>query len=239
MQTSSNARPKRWTLQGFRDGVVMTLPLLPGVFAFGMAFGTVAARKGFSLFDTLAMNGIVYAGTAQFVVIEGWPQELNAVAIAGAAMVTAMVCLRFVLIGASLRPWLGGSSAAKIYPSFFLLTDTNWVISMRYRAQGGDDPNFLVGSGAITWIVWVLSAAPGYWLGASIADPHRYGLDLVMPVFFVALMVPLWRGWRLAMGWLVAAVAAAAAHRYLGGWWYVPIGAIAGSVTGGWLSERE
>ena len=39
-----------WTVAGFRAGVVATLPLMPGMFAFGMAFGTVAARKGFSLF---------------------------------------------------------------------------------------------------------------------------------------------------------------------------------------------
>ena len=38
-----------WTFVAFREGVNATLPLTPGLFAFGMAFGTVAARQGFSL----------------------------------------------------------------------------------------------------------------------------------------------------------------------------------------------
>jgi predicted branched-subunit amino acid permease len=154
-------------------------------------------------------------------------------------MVVGMVCLRLLLIGASLRPWLGGASPAKIYPTLYLLTDSSWIVALRYRAQGGADPNFLVGSGVVTWITWVLSAAPGYWLGASLADPQRYGLDLVMPVFFVAMMVPIWRGLRAAIGWLVAAIVSLIAYRYLGGWWYVPLGAIAGSVTGGLINVRK
>lgn len=239
MTSSLNAPAGRWTWQAFRDGVVMTLPVLPGIIVFGMAFGTVAARKGFSLFDTLAMTGTVYAGMAQFVVLEVWPSEFTPAAMAAVAMIAGMVCLRYVLIGASLRPWLGGATPERIYPALYLLTDTNWLLSMRYRAQGGADPNFLVGSGAVTWFAWTLSALPGYLLGASIGDPQRYGLDLVMPVFFVALMVPLWRGWRLAIGWLVAAVAALATHHYLGGWWYIPVGAVAGSVVGGLLDERK
>jgi predicted branched-subunit amino acid permease len=40
-----------WTLDGFREGVLTTLPLMPGLCAFGLAFGTVAACQGFSLFD--------------------------------------------------------------------------------------------------------------------------------------------------------------------------------------------
>ena len=40
-----------WTFGAFREGAVATFPLMPGLFAFGMAFGTVAARKGFSLLD--------------------------------------------------------------------------------------------------------------------------------------------------------------------------------------------
>jgi predicted branched-subunit amino acid permease len=32
--------------------------------------------------------------------------------------------------------------------------------------------------------------------GALVSDPRRYGLDLVMPIFFAAMIVPLWRGGR-------------------------------------------
>ena len=59
------------------------LPLLPGVFAFGMGFGTLAAGKGFSLIDTFAMSATVFAGMAQYIVLDTWPDQLTLAAIAG------------------------------------------------------------------------------------------------------------------------------------------------------------
>ena len=182
MSTQSPHTPApRWTLEAFRLGAVGMLPLLPGLFAFGMAFGTVAARKGFTLFETVLMSATVFAGMSQVIVVESWPERLTLPAIASAALVAGMVGMRFLLIGASLRPWLGTSSALKVYPTLYLLTEPNWLLSMRYRADGGGDPAFLLGSGVIVWIFWVAAAAPGYWLGAAVADPTVYGLDLVMP----------------------------------------------------------
>jgi predicted branched-subunit amino acid permease len=229
----------RWTFDGFRLGAVATLPLMPGLFAFGMAFGTVAARKGFTLLETLAMSATVFAGMAQMITIEAWPERLTLAAIAGAALITGMVCMRFLLIGASLRPWLGGEPPAKVYPMLYLLTETNWLLSTRYRAEGGSDPAFLLGSGVMVWLGWLASAAPGYWLGASLGDPHRFALDLVMPVFFTAMLVPLWRGYRRAAGWIVGGVVAIAVDHLFGGWWYVLAGALAGSIVGGLVDDRE
>src|SRR5882757_4430474 len=111
--TSQSEHPPRWTLEGFRLGAWAILPLMPGLFAFGLAFGTVAARKGFSLLDALMMSGTVYAGVAQLIVLETWPEKLTLPVIGGIVLVTALICSRFLLIGASLRPWLGSQPAAK------------------------------------------------------------------------------------------------------------------------------
>jgi 4-azaleucine resistance transporter AzlC len=227
----------RWTLEAFRLGAVGMLPLLPGLFAFGMAFGTVAARKGFTLFETLLMSATVFAGMSQIIVLESWPERLTLSAIAATALVTGMVSMRFLLIGASLRPWLGTSSSFKVYPTLYLLTEPNWLLSMRYRTNGGTDPAFLLGSGVMVWIFWVLAAAPGYWLGASVADPKIYGLDLVMPAFFTAMLVSLWRGPRRSIAWIVAGAVAVASDMLLGGFWFVLTGAIAGSVAGGLIDD--
>jgi len=153
MTASSEQPPPRWTLEGFRLGAWTILPLMPGLFAFGMAFGTVAARKGFSLIDAVIMSGTVYAGVAQLIVLESWPQRLTLPAIAATVAVTALISSRFLLIGASLRPWLGSQLPAKIYPALFLLTEPNWLMSMRYLAYGGSDPAYFLGGGAVIYCV--------------------------------------------------------------------------------------
>ena len=231
--------PPRWTLEGFRLGAWDILPLMPGLFAFGMAFGTVAARKGFSLLDALAMSGTVYAGVAQLVVVESWPERLTPSAMAATAMITALISSRFLLIGASLRPWLGAQPAAKIYPTLFLLVEPNWLIAMRYRANGGSDPAYFLGAGVVIYCIWELSTAAGYWLGASITDPRTFGLDLVMPAFFTAMLISMWRGTRRSIGTIVGAAVALATYQLLGGFWYVVTGALAGSIAGGFIDDPQ
>jgi predicted branched-subunit amino acid permease len=232
-----NPPPSHWTFTAFRHGALLMIPLLPGLAAFSMAFGTVAARKGFSLADTLLMTGTVFAGMAQMIVMENWPERLTAAAILGTVTVTALVNLRFLLIGATLRPWLGNEPAHKVYPMLYLLTEPNWLLSMRYRADGGSDPCFLLGSGVTIYVVWVLSAIPGYWLGASVGDPRAFGLDLIVPAFFVAMLVPLSRGKRGTVGWAVGGAVAIAADQLVGGFWYLIAGALAGAIAGGLIDD--
>ena len=238
MPTDQKHPAPRWTFEAFRQGAVGMLPLLPGLFAFGMAFGTVAARKGLTLFETLVMNATVFAGMAQIIVMESWPERLTLSAIAAIVLITAMVCMRFLLIGASLRPWLGGDPPARVYPTLYLLTEPNWLLSMRYRADGGSDPAFLLGSGVMVWVAWVLAAVPGYLLGASVADPQRFGLDLIMPAFFTAMLVPLWRGPRRAIAWLIAGAVASVTDLVVGGVWFVFTGSVAGAVAGGLIADE-
>lgn len=227
---------QHWTFAAFREGVIATLPLMPGLFAFGMAFGTVAARKGFSLFDAVIMSGLVFAGVAQIIVVDAWPAQLTAATIFAAAAATFVICSRFILIGASMRPLLSRLPATQVYPFLHFLVEPPWLLSMRYQREGGNDPGFVLGSAATCWVIWVTSAAPGFWLGSA-ADPQRFGLDMVMPAFFTAMMVSLWQGPRKSIGWIVAGAVAVVSDIAFGGFWYVVLGALAGSIVGGLSDE--
>ncbi len=228
-----------WTLAGFRLGAWAVLPLTPGVFAFSIAFGTVAARKGLTLIDAFLMSATVCAGMAQIVVVESLPDRLTLPAIAAMALIAGVICMRFLVIGASLRPWLGALPAHKIYPALYLLTEPNWILSVRYRAEGGNDAAYFAGAGVMVWLVWMLGTLPGYWIGASVPDPQRYGLDLIIPAFFSAMLVRLWRGPRRASGWLVGAAVAVAVDQWVGVSWSVLAGALAGMAAEGLRDDRE
>lgn len=237
--TPQSENPSAWTLEGFRQGAFQILPLMPGLFAFGLAFGTVAARKGFTLADALLMSGTVYAGVAQLVALETWPDKLTLPVIGGIVFVTALISSRFLLIGASLRPWLGSQPASKIYPTLFLLVEPNWLMSMRYRTTGGGDPAYLLGSGVVIYFIWIGATAFGHALGTSIGDPHAFGIDMVMPAFFVAMLISMWRGFRRSSGMLIGGGVAIAIDFLFGGVWYLIVGALAGSIAGGFINDPE
>lgn len=234
---SKSAAMPHWSLDGFALGVRLALPLLPGMIAFALAVGTTAARKGFTLVESLMMNGIVYAGASQMVAMEIWPDRLTAASIAALALVTATVNARMLLMGAALRPWFGPLPAWQTYPLMYLTTDPGWLISMRYRAGGGNDAAIFLGSGVIIWLTWMASTTAGYLLGAVIANPRALGLDLVMPVFFAAMLLPLWSGKRRGVGWAVAAAVALAVDALGFGWWFIVAGALAGAVVEGFADE--
>jgi predicted branched-subunit amino acid permease len=231
MATISNNRlgPLRGTLAGFRLGVRFALPVMPGMFAFGLAVGATAARKGFSFIESLLMNLFVYAGMSQLVAMEVWPERLTMAALGALALMCATINARMLLITASLQPWLGAMPPWQIYPALHLTVDPGWLIAMRYRAEDGSDIGVFFGSGVMLAFTWMSATSVGYFAGALVSDPRALGIDLVMPVFFAAMLIPLWRGARRAAAWVIAGVVALLVQQFLGGWWF------AGSVAGGFL----
>jgi predicted branched-subunit amino acid permease len=219
-----------WSLSGLRLGAWLSLPVLPGMVAFGIAVGATAARKGLSFVDSVLMNLLVYGGASQMVAMEVWPERITLASLAALALVTATVNARMLLIGASLRPWLGPLPSWQSYPMLHL-------ISMRYRAEGGNDAAVFLGGSLLIWVTWLSATTAGYLLGALVTDPCRIGLDLVMPIFFAAMLIPLWRGGRRAFAWGVAGAVALLTEHLVSGWWFVVTGAVAGSLAEGFVDD--
>jgi predicted branched-subunit amino acid permease len=220
---------------GLRQG----LPVTPGIMAFGLVVGAAAARQGLSFFQSLAMNFFVCSGIAQLVALEIWPSVLTWSAVLTVALLAAVIGARLFLMSVAMRPWLGQRPARQAYAALFFLTDASWLIAMRYRAEGGGDIAVYFGAATAIMAGWLAAAAIGYFLGGLIVDPARYGLDLVMPAFFAAMLVPLWAGARRAYGWVVAGIVAVIVERLVPGWWFIIAGSITGAVAGGYFDERH
>jgi 4-azaleucine resistance transporter AzlC len=240
MSQPPDSRPAApyWSADGIALGARQSVPAIPVMALFAIAFGAFAAQKGLTFAEATLMSALNFAGAAQFVVAEIWTRPMTGAVIIAIALVTGIINMRFVLIGASLRPWLGGLPARQAYPALAVLTEPGWLIALRYRDEGGRDAATLLGSGLVLWLVWIAATAGGYLIGATVSDPQRYGLDLVMPVFFMVILVPLWRGARAAVPWAVAGAVAVAAAQYLPGSWYLIAGAVAGAIAGGMQDER-
>jgi predicted branched-subunit amino acid permease len=222
------------TVAGLRLGVVTLLPVLPGVTAFSMVVGAIMAQKGLSLGASVLMNALVYAGMSQVVALEAWPSHFDLAALVALALIAMTVNSRMLLIGASLQPWFKPLPAWQVYPLLFLTSDVGWIICMRYRAEGGNDLGMYLGGGILLWVAWMAATTAGYLFGSLISDPRAIALDLVMPIFFGSMLIPLWRGRRRAVAWVVAGGVALAVHTLFGGWWFIITGAIAGAAAEGW-----
>jgi predicted branched-subunit amino acid permease len=110
---------------------------------------------------------------------------------------------------------------------------------MRYRAEGGNDAGVFLGGALVVWVGWLSATVAGYLMGALVADPRAIALDLVLPVFFAAMLVPLWRGRRRAIAWGIAGAVALATEHLVSGWWFVITGALAGSIAEGFEDAAD
>ena len=238
MNDKSTPAAPYWSAQGFWLGIRLILPLAPGMIAFAIAIGSTAAEKGLSFVESMLMNVLVYAGASQIVALGVWPEQMTASAIAGLALIAATVNARMLLLGAGFRPWLGTLPAWQVYPTLHLLTDPGWLVAMRYRAEGGADVSVMLGGAFVIFCVWVVATSAGYLLGALVPNPRAIALDLVMPIFFATMLVPLWRGRRRAIPWLIAGAVALAVNFTVGGWWHIIAGSLAGMIAGGLIEDE-
>jgi predicted branched-subunit amino acid permease len=239
MSASDTENPVVWTAAGLRHGVRLGLPVTPGVIAFGLIVGAVAERQGFTFIDHMALTVLVYSGIAQLVALEIWPKLLDFGTVATLSALTAVIGSRLFLMSVSMRPWFGKLPWWQSYPGLFMLTDASWLIAMRYQGEGGRDPAAYYGAAFIITLGWFAGTAAGYFLGGLVVEPKKYGLDLVLPVFFVAMLIPLWSGARRAIGWGVAGIIAVAAEQVLPGYWFVIVGAVSGALVGGFLDDTK
>jgi 4-azaleucine resistance transporter AzlC len=211
-----------------RKGFTANLPVAVSVFAYGSILGVLAAQKGITWLDLLVMNLSVFAGAAQFVMVDMWTPPLPVLEITLAVLA---INIRYVLIAASLQPIFHGCSRLRKCLMMHLVADENWAITMAEYRKGSVSTYFLFGGGLCILFAWCFGTLAGHRLGAVVQKPEAYGLDFVFVAIFTGLLTSLWRGKEDMAPWMVAAGSAMLANWMLPGKWYIVIGGIAGALV--------
>jgi len=232
---SSSAVPFTWS--GFRAGAIAMSPLFPSQIAFAIVFGVLAAQKALTSVEATIMSALVFAGLAQAAAMEIWSQHFTTATLAAVSLATFTINSRLILMGMTYRPWFGTLPAWKTYPMLLLMTDPGWLLAMRYYQQGGRDVGFMLGGSLVAYPIWVLWTWIGHEAASWIANPKQWGLDILVPVLFGAMLIPLWRGRLKALPWVVAGIVALLVQQFGLDRWYVVAGAVCGAITAGALGD--
>lgn len=213
---------------GIWSGFVTCVPVALGVGAYGLVFGVLAREAGLSVITAITMSATVLAGAAQLIAVGLWDWPIPVVAVVGTTLV---VNLRYLLMGASLRPWFTRLSSRQAYTSLFFMADENWALTIKDLRAGNERGAFLLGSGLAIWVFWVVATAIGAVAGGRIGNPETYGLDFVLTAIFLSLLVGFWEGRASLAPWIAAAVVAVIVEAVLPGRWYILAGGIAASLA--------
>jgi 4-azaleucine resistance transporter AzlC len=196
----------------FWDGVRAEIPLLIGVFPFGMIYGALALNAGLSAFASQMMSSIVFAGSSQFVTAQLVQDAAPGFVI---ILTIAVVNLRHMLYSASLAPYLKNLSLKWKFLLSYLLTDEAYAPSIiKYEKEGVNPFShwFLLGAGFSLWFTWQVSTALGIFLGTEM--PEDIPLEFALPLTFIAMVVPILKKRPMIAAALSAGMTALLAYHF-------------------------
>lgn len=177
------------------------------VVVVGATFGVVARQAGLGLVEISAMSLLVFAGAAQFAMIQLFA------ALAPAPVVVATVLflnLRHLLMAASLRPHFARLPLARRLVAAFFLTDESFAMATGHFRRGGTSLAYYFTFAVALFVLWNLATLVGSLVGGAIGDPRRVGVDFAITATFIGIVVLAVRGPRDAVVAVVAAMIAAA-----------------------------
>lgn len=210
----------------YAEGALKALPVIVSAGPFAILFGAVAVANGQTVAEAALMSATVYAGASQLVGIELFGQQVPLWIV---VLSILAVNFRHILYSAALTPLIDHFTLPQKLLSFFLLTDPQFAETLA-RGETGHTVSFrwYLGFGAVIYFPWVVMSAIGGLLGKIIGDPADWGIDVLLPIYFMGLVL----GFRRRSNFLPIVVVSGAvsviAQHLVGAPWHISIGAIAG-----------
>ncbi|WP_173088053.1 AzlC family ABC transporter permease [Devosia sp. 1635] len=209
-------------LAGLRSGFVVAVSSAP----FAVLFGAVAVDNGLSVLDVGLMSALVFAGASQLVGIELFGSHVPAWLI---VLSILAVNFRHVLYSAALAPMFSRYSPMQRLLAFFLLTDPQYADAIR-RSETNQSLSFTwyLTFGLVVWLQWGVFSVLGAWFGGLLGDPRTFAIDVLLPIYFLGLVVTFRRRTGFYPVVLASMTGAVLAYHFVGSPWHVSIGAVLG-----------
>jgi predicted branched-subunit amino acid permease len=223
----------------FRQGVKAAVPIwiafVPSSFALGMAANSYGLRWD----EIVLMSALVYAGPAQYAVVE--PLALGKPA-AQIIIATVLMNLRFLPMSAAMAPYFRRVKRTRLlWASHFISASSFVVPYVRFQREEKSSESsgetvekseahldFFLGIGTTACAVWIAGTALGYWAALKMPSGYEEGLKFILPAYFASVIAVDLREsiavvvcavafvaavpaalWNADWGWMVAAIVVA------------------------------
>jgi predicted branched-subunit amino acid permease len=189
-------------------------PQAPGVAAWGLMTGVAMVKSGMTVFESLAMTFIVFAGSSQLASIP--------LLVAGAPVWVILatgfcVNLRFVVFSLHMRPYLAHLPRWMRMGHGYFTADLQYVLFVKRFPEPAQDTAgrdaqeaYLAGNSWVNWASWMVASVIGVVLANFI--PTSWGLGFAGILCLIGIMCSLATTRLRIAAAAVAAVVAIAAY---------------------------
>lgn len=169
-------------------GLKAIAPLMPGSAAFGLAFGALVTVVGINGWTGFFASASVVAGASQISIVEAIKADAPAVI----AVLTALIInARFALYSAALGPVFAAFPRRWKLGLAHLMTDQAAVVALQNQEKYPDPVRrrwFILGGAFPFVLVWLVGTVIGLIAGPVI--PESWNIGFIVPLMFIAVMIP-------------------------------------------------
>src|SRR5262245_48518821 len=201
-----------------------------GALPVGVSYALAAHGAGFHATETILLSLTVLSASAQLSAVD----LLQTRATGETVLITTVVLtLHQVLFGFSIGNVLELAPGQRLIAAYFL-NDGPYGVAM---AHANPSFAFLLGAELSMFVVWNAATLLGVLVGARLPDLTALGLDLMVPLLFLALLLPQLRSLLALLTAICSGLLAVALAGVVPTSVAVLI-AVAVSVVGGWFARR-
>ena len=205
--------PANFRHPAFREGMLDTLKVSPGIWAWGLMTGVAMVQAGLGTEVSIWMTLLVYGGSAQLAATP----VLAAGAPVWVVLATAFcVNLRFAVFSLHLRSYLMAWPRWQRMSIGYLVADLNYVqFVQRHPAPAQNaagqraEMAYLCGNCFLSWLGWQVASLAGIFLASQV--PMEWGLGFAGVLALVGILCSLTQTRLRAVSLVVSSAAAVAA----------------------------
>ena len=216
----------------FMQGFTGMLPLWTGAIPAGVAYGVAALHVGLDPLEIQLMSLVVFSAAGQISAVTLLGEDAAAWLVIGTVMaLNAQLLLMGLAVASQTRPtW-----SERLLTGWFL-TDAAFGVT---AALGRMRLPVLLGAGVSMYLGWNIGTAAGILLGDALPNLEQIGISLVIPLAFLAVLVPLLRTSSAVLVALLAGTLAVVLVRFVPSGIALLIAGSVASLAGAWWSRRS
>lgn len=173
----------------FAAAFPLTVPVLMGYLAIGVAFGLMLQSAGYGVIWAFLMSLTIYAGSGQYL---GVSLLATGASLTQVAFLTLMVNFRHLVYGLSLLEKFRGMGLRKLYMIFSLTDETYALLSSAKAPEGVEEHDFYFAVALLDHSYWILGSVIGSLAGAALGFDTT-GVDFAMTALFLVIAVGQWK----------------------------------------------
>ncbi|QCJ41698.1 AzlC family ABC transporter permease [Bacillus sp. S3] len=169
----------------FKKGIHAGISIGIGYFPIALTFGLLAKTSGLSIYETVFMSIIVFAGASQYISLSLIAYGTGILEI---ILTTFIVNIRHFLMSATLNEKSEEDHLFnKIFYSFGITDETFSVAATR---EGKVSTGFMLGLNSVAYVSWVVCSGIGHLIGASLPQTLQESMGVALYAMFIGLLVP-------------------------------------------------